>query len=503
MPDDDSLLSVPPDLREALERRGFTGLTAVQRAVATCDAIGRDLRISSQTGSGKTVAIGLVLAQFLRSRDDLTEADDDPSTSKGPRAIVLAPTRELAAQVRGELGFLFAPRKGVDVMVVTGGTDPVRERRALAKHPALLVATPGRLLDHVRGGAIDLSNVRHVVLDEADQMLDLGFRDELDSILEGLHPDRRLHMVSATFARGVLRFADRYQTNALHIEGTALGAANADIEHVAHLVLPNERHGALINLLLTDHARGGGSWLVFVRRRSDTLELAELLAEDGFSAMPFSGELSQAQRDRTLASFRRGLVRVLVATDVAARGIDVQDISTVVHYDLPSEVESFTHRSGRTGRAGQKGRSLLLVPPSAERSVRRLLKQAKIEAEWTSIPDAKRIEKMALKATRRVLHARLEAGEELAAKQLDYAQSLLEKHDHATLVAVLLDMARNEAPREAVQVRDLEPRGDAAPEARSRTRFRGRSRFGGGRHGPPGRDSRSHGRGRSRARASR
>ncbi|MBX2812888.1 MAG: DEAD/DEAH box helicase [Myxococcales bacterium] len=477
MPEDGSLLGIASDLQESMTRRGFSALTAVQRSVVENKEEDRDLRISSQTGSGKTVAVGLALERHLHSNEQTGRT--------GPYALVLAPTRELAAQVRGELGSLFEARPGIDVVVITGGTDPVRERRALAKHPMLVVATPGRLLDHVRSGAIELSGVRHVVLDEADQMLDLGFREELDSILEGLHPERRVHMVSATFARGVLRFADRYQHNALHIEGTRLGDANADIEHVAHLVLPHERHGALINLLLSDHVRGGGSWLVFVRRRMDTAELAELLAEDGFSAMPFSGELSQAQRERTLAAFRRGLIRVLVATDVAARGIDVQDISTVVHYDLPTDPESFTHRSGRTGRAGQKGRSLLLVPPSAERPVRRLLGRARIDAEWTGIPDAKRIEKSALKATRRVLHARLDAGEEVAAKQLTYAESLLEKHDPATLVAVLLEMARTEMPREAVTVRPLEPRGESAPEPRARPRFRGRPRW--ARQGPPGR----------------
>lgn len=485
MLEDDTLHGVASDLKESMTRRGFTSLTAVQRSVVEKNEHeGRDLRISSQTGSGKTVAIGLVLAPIL-----VPSEENQPR--KGPLALVLAPTRELAAQVRGELDLLFEFRKGVDVAVVTGGTDPVRERRMLSRHPMLLVATPGRLLDHLRSGVLDLSEVEHVVLDEADQMLDLGFREELDSILEGLPQHRRLHMVSATFARGVLRFADRYQRDVLRVEGTRLGDANADIEHIAHLVLPQERHGALINLLLCDQARGGGSWLVFVKRRADTAELAELLAEDGFSAMPFSGELSQAQRERTLSAFRRGLIRVLVATDVAARGIDVQDISTVVHYDLPSDIESFTHRSGRTGRAGQKGRSLLLVAPSGERSVRRMLKQARIDAEWIGIPDAKRIEKAALKATRRILHARLEAGEELAAKQLDYAQSLLENNDPSTLVAVLLDMARFELPREAVNVRELEPRGDAAPEPRRRPRFRGRPRFGRqgasrGTSGPPG-----------------
>ena len=461
--------AVPAPLRSALERRGFTALTKVQQAVLDADLTERDLRISSQTGSGKTVAIGMAVSDsFQEGRED------------GPLVLVLTPTRELAAQVRGELASLYADMPEVDVQVVTGGTDPVRERRSLAKRPSVLVATPGRLLDHLRGGAVTLDRVRHAVLDEADQMLDLGFRDELDAIVEQLPTTRQLHMVSATFARDVLRFADRLQRDVLHLEGTRLGAANEDIEHIAHLVVADERHAALINLLLADPGRA--SWLVFVRRRADTVQLAELLVEDGFSAMPFSGELSQSQRDRTLAAFRRGLVRILVATDVAARGIDIQDISSVVHYDLPGDRETFTHRSGRTGRAGQKGRSILLVPPRAERRIRQLLRYNKVEADWQAVPDARRIEKAVIKRTRRALRARLNAAEEVAAKQLSYAQSLLESHDPATVVAILLDMAKTDLPREPVEVRTLEPSGDQGPEPRERRRggrFGVRARGGG------------------------
>ena len=457
--------AVPSALRAALERREFTTLTKVQQAVVEADLTGRDLRVSSQTGSGKTVAIGFAVADALLGGGATDDGDDDGGA---PKVLILAPTRELAAQVRQELSSLYEDVDGVHVTSVTGGTDPVRERRALSRGPAILVATPGRLLDHVRNGAVQLTSVRHAVLDEADQMLDLGFRDELDAIVEQLPPSRQLHMVSATFAREVLRFADRYQQEVLHIEGTRLGAANEDIEHVAHLVLATERHGALVNLLLADGA--GRSWLVFVRRRADTIELAERLVEDGFSAMPFSGELSQPQRDRTLAAFKRGLVRVLVATDVAARGIDVQDISTVVHFDIPGDRETYTHRSGRTGRAGQKGRSLLLVPPSAEQRTRQLLRAVNVEADWQAVPDARKIEKTVIKRTRRALHARLDAAEEIAAKQRDYAEGLLENHDPATVVAILLDMAKAELPREPVRVRPLEPRGDRPPEARGRRR---------------------------------
>lgn len=469
----DVFASVPPPLAEALRRRGFEALTAVQEAVVAVDTSGHDLRISSQTGSGKTVALGLAIAPSLLS----------DGAKDGPKALVLAPTRELASQVASELADLYEALP-IDVQVVTGGTDPHQERRRLKRAPTILVATPGRLLDHARGRAVDLSHVRHAVLDEADQMLDLGFRDELDAILEQLPEERRLHMVSATFARQVLRFADGCQKNVLHLQGSRLGAANTDIEHIAHLVAAGDRHPALVNLLLADEASGGGSWLVFVRTRNDATRLAELLVEDGFSAMPFSGELSQPQRERTLNGFKAGLVKVLVATDVAARGIDVQNVSQVVHFELPRDVDTFTHRSGRTGRAGQKGRSLLLVPPSGERRVRGLADQAGVELAWHAVPDAKRIEKAAIKKTRRMLQARLSREDQPASTKLDYAAKLLSENAPETLVAILLDMVKPALPCEPWPIRPIEPRGPQVrdgkgpragrPRARSKPRSKGR-----------------------------
>lgn len=448
----DAFASLAEPLRDALLSRGFEQLTSVQQAVVDADVAAHDLRISSQTGSGKTVALGLAVAPCLMREEPV---------AGGPRVLVLAPTRELAAQVAAELGSLYQALP-LQVQVVTGGTDPHQERRRLRTTPEVLVATPGRLLDHVRGGAVTLGHVEHAVLDEADQMLDLGFRDELEAILAVLPAQRRLHMVSATFARQVLRFADACQRDVLHLQGSRLGEANSDIEHVAHLVHSRERPAALKNLLLADEAGGGGSWLVFVRTRADTTDLAELLVEDGFSAMPFSGELSQAHRDRTLNGFRAGLVKVLVATDVAARGIDVQNISRVVHFELPGDAETFTHRSGRTGRAGQKGRSILLVPPARERRARELVERARVQLSWQPVPDARRIEKAAAKKTRRALHARLAVAEDLPQTKLNYAAKLLEEHPPSTLVAVLLDMIRSPLPCDPAVVASLEPKGEGS-----------------------------------------
>jgi len=441
----DPFAGVPAPLREAIVARGFEKLTSVQEAIVSSEGSGRNLRISSQTGSGKTLALGIRLAS------DLIAADDDSTVAhgaEGPRVLLITPTRELAVQVAAELRWLFARIKGVAVEVVTGGSDIGRESRALSKSPAVLVGTPGRLLDHMKSRRLNCSSFRQVVLDEADQMLDMGFRDELEAILEFLPEDRCSHLVSATFPALVKRLADRFQENPLHVEGTRLGVANADIQHVAHRIRRREMNAAIINVLL--HARGERV-LVFVRRRVDATELAERLSANGIAAAPFSGELNQAQRTRTLNAFKNGDQDILIATDVAARGIDVPEIDTVIHADVPADVENYTHRSGRTGRAGRKGRSVLMVPESSQGRVRRILSAAGVDAQWQPVPSPAQIDKRYTKTFRRELHAILSDPSLVSKKQSSYAKFLLEQpeqRDPQEIVAALLQMAE---PKPALQ----------------------------------------------------
>ncbi len=437
----DFLSGVPAPLRAAMQRRGFTQLTDVQQAVLAADHASKSLRISSATGSGKTVALGLVLADVLLAKPEA------PSSKRvGPSVLVITPTRELAIQVQGELGWLYADVRGVDIEVVTGGVDIRGDFRRLARRPAVLVATPGRLLDHIRSGSLDCSGVTQVVLDEADQMLDMGFRPDLEAIVAELPEQRRSHLISATFPRAVRELAERFQGHdAVTLEGTALGRPNEDIETRAYLVSEASFYPALVNLLLLSH---GQRCLVFVRRRIDAAELAEKLAGDGFSALPFSGELAQNQRLRTLEAFRQGIVHTLISTDVAARGIDVPDIAAVIHADLPEDVESLIHRSGRTGRAGRKGTSSLLVPFRAERRARELLRIAKLEAHWGEIPAPQQIQKYWIKQTRKAMHAELERAEQFDESELSYAAKLLEGRDPARLIATLLRMSEPKLPRE-------------------------------------------------------
>lgn len=433
--------ALPAPLAATMTARGFRELTQVQIAALEAVEKGRDLRITSQTGSGKTVALGIVMAPSLVP---------ERGERNIPRALVIAPTRELASQVREELDWLFAELPDASVECVTGGTSVFHERKRLARGPRVLVGTPGRLVDHLRSRALDLSGVREVVLDEADQMLDMGFRDELEAILEATPADRRTHMVSATFPPAVARLAERYQTQAHSIEGTQLGQANQDIEHIGHVMQGDDRYGVLVNTLLLAE---GGRALVFVPTRADAARLSESLAKDGFGALALSGDLQQAQRTRTLAAFKNGTVSVLVATDVAARGLDVPDVEVVVHFAPPSEGESYVHRAGRTGRAGNKGTSILFAPANRRRRIERLLEDEGLSIEWRDLPGADYVRaELAKRDTERLREA---IGSEATEEQLENARRLLEDRDPAQVVAALVERARPTHAREPIEVRTV------------------------------------------------
>ncbi|MFO0549097.1 MAG: DEAD/DEAH box helicase [Polyangiaceae bacterium] len=391
------LEALGPELSGAMLAKGYTSLTPVQSIVLDPAFVGRDLRVSSQTGSGKTVAIGFIVRhQVTRAPEEQTKA-----SLAQPRALVLTPTRELARQVQAELAWLFEPIKA-RVAAVTGGTSYRTEHRALAANPEVVVGTPGRLLDQLRRGAIDPSGLAAIVLDEADRMLDMGFRDDIEAVLALAPAERRTHLVSATFPRDVCNLADRVQRDPVHVQGTPLGAANADIDHVIHLVEQDQRLDALVNLLIMGAGRldadpesakrpTPASTLVFAQTRSDVAEITDRLLDLGFRVRALSGDLEQRDRDRALEAFKRGELDALVATDVAARGIDVQDVARVIQVDPPADPDSYTHRSGRTGRAGRKGLSVMLVTPRGLNRVTHLLRRAGIQVEIKPIPSPARI----------------------------------------------------------------------------------------------------------------
>ncbi|MFY0690545.1 MAG: DEAD/DEAH box helicase [Paracoccaceae bacterium] len=368
-------------LSEALERQGYTTLTPVQEAVTEPELEQCDLLVSAQTGSGKTVGFGLAIAPTL-----LGEAQH-LGQAAAPLALIIAPTRELALQVRRELTWLYE-NAGARVTSCVGGMDMRDERRALERGAHIVVATPGRLRDHIQRGSLDMSDLRAVVLDEADEMLDLGFREDLEFILSEAPESRRTLMFSATVPRAIASLAASYQKDAIRITTTAETSQHADIEYRALNVDARDTENAIINVLRFYEAKNA---IVFCNTRAMVNRLTTRFTNRGFSVVALSGELTQSERSHALQAMRDGRARVCVATDVAARGIDLPNLELVIHADLPSSPDTLLHRSGRTGRAGRKGVSALIVPAKARRKAERLLKIAKLTATWANPPSAQEV----------------------------------------------------------------------------------------------------------------
>ncbi|MET0587954.1 MAG: DEAD/DEAH box helicase, partial [Novosphingobium sp.] len=375
--------SLPALLSEALSARGYAAPTPVQAAVLEAEAAGRDLIVSAQTGSGKTVAFGLAMA------GDLLDGEGRARITGAPQALIIAPTRELAMQVSRELEWLYG-QTGVRVLTCVGGMNPSVERRALAQRPQIVVGTPGRLRDHLERGALELSGLAAVVLDEADEMLDMGFREDLEELLDSTPETRRTLLFSATMPRPIVALAKRYQRDALRISTVGEDRGHGDISYQAMAIAPADIENAVVNLLRFHDA---DTAMLFCATRDNVRHLHASLTERGFAVVALSGEHSQNERNQALQALRDRRAKVCVATDVAARGIDLPSLSLVVHVEIPRDAETLQHRSGRTGRAGKKGTAILLVPYPRRRRVEGMLKGAKINAEWIAPPSAADIRK--------------------------------------------------------------------------------------------------------------
>ena len=376
-----SFEGLPASLGDALTERGYTDFTTVQGAVLAGEAAGRDLLVSAQTGSGKTVAFGLAMAA------DLLGGDARFGAAGAPLALVIAPTRELALQVQRELGWLYAA-SGARVGACVGGMDVRREQRMLGQGVHIVVGTPGRLCDHLNRGAIDTSRLRVVVLDEADEMLDMGFREDLELLLDAAPRERRTLMFSATMPKPIANLAKAYQRDALRISTVGEDRGHGDIAYQAVTVAPADIEHAVVNLLRY-HEAGGA--LVFCATRENVRHLHASLVERGFAAVALSGEHSQNERNHALQALRDRRALVCVATDVAARGIDLPDLRLVIHAELPRDAETLQHRSGRTGRAGKKGTAVLVVPFPRRKRMEAVLRGARIPVEWIDVPSPETI----------------------------------------------------------------------------------------------------------------
>ncbi len=444
---------VVPALQIALSKRGYDKLTPVQNAVLAPELADADLLVSAQTGSGKTVAFGLAIAPTLLEKEERL-----PVISP-PMALAIAPTRELAMQVKGELDWLYK-ETGAQIASCVGGMDARAERRSLQRGAHIVVGTPGRLRDHIERNALDLSGIRATVLDEADEMLDLGFREDLEFILGEAPEDRRSLMFSATVPRGIASLAKKFQRNAVRVETVAEKSQHGDIEYRALHVASNDRDNAIVNMLRYYEPKNA---LVFCGTRAMVNHMTARFNNRGFSVVALSGELSQNERTHALQAMRDGRAQVCIATDVAARGIDLPDLELVIHAELPKTSETLLHRSGRTGRAGRKGVSALIVPGNMRRKAERLLQNAKITAEWARPPSADDV----LRKDDERLLAMPWLQNEVEEEEREFANALLAKFGGERIAAALVRQYRagRSAPEELHETAIREDRKPARPRA--------------------------------------
>ncbi len=443
---------VVPALAQALTKRGYETLTPVQLSVLAPELQDADILVSAQTGSGKTVAFGLAIAPtLLNSAERFAQADT-------PLALVIAPTRELALQVKRELEWLYAPT-GAQIASCVGGMDMRTERRALDRGAHIVVGTPGRLRDHIQRNSLDMSQLRAAILDEADEMLDLGFKEDLEFILGSAPETRRTLMFSATVPRSIASLAKQYQRDAVRLATTEEQKQHLDIAYRALTVSAKEKENAIINVLRFYEAKNA---IVFCGTRATVNHLTARLNNRGFSVVALSGELSQNERTHALQAMRDGRARVCVATDVAARGIDLPGLELVVHADLPTNSETLLHRSGRTGRAGRKGVCTLIVPHNNRRKAERLLGGAKVKAEWANPPSASDVLK---RDDQRILEDPM-LTDAIEEHEQDFIGQILAQHSPEQIAAAFVRKYRGDqsAPEE---IQDAPP---PPPASKSRRR---------------------------------
>lgn len=378
-------LGLNPLILKAVDELGFVNPTPIQQqAIPQILESEQDLIALAQTGTGKTAAFGLPILEKL-------DAD-----SRTVQAIILCPTRELCLQITKDLENFSKFLGNVAIQPVYGGADALKQINGLKKNPQIVVGTPGRTLDLIKRGALKINHINWLVLDEADEMLNMGFREDIDSILETTPEDKQVLLFSATMMKEVRRIASEYMHKPEEISIGKTNEASNDVEHHYYMVRANDRYLALKRLADINPNIYG---IVFCRTRRETKEVADALIEDGYNADALHGDLSQAQRDTVMDKFRRKQLQILVATDVAARGIDVNELTHVINYNLPDDPEVYVHRSGRTGRAGNKGVSIVIAHSREGRKIKELEKLIGKKIEAKQVPTGKEIVEKRLFAT--------------------------------------------------------------------------------------------------------
>jgi ATP-dependent RNA helicase DeaD len=366
-----------PELMKAINELGFVEATPIQiEAIPEIISGDNDFIGLAQTGTGKTAAFGLPMAQRVNFR------------SKHIQGLVICPTRELCMQITNDINSFCKYLPNAKVVAIYGGASIDDQRRKIKGGAQIIVATPGRLLDFIRRKVIDLSKVAYVVLDEADEMLNMGFQEDINAILDQTPTDKRVWLFSATMPKEVARIAKKYMHDPREVTIGKKDSGAENIEHIYFIVKEKDRYQAL-KRIIDFHPEIYG--LVFCRTRKETQEVAEKLMKDGYNAESLHGDLSQQVRDKVMRRYREKTIQVLIATDVAARGLDVQDISHVINYKLPDEADNYTHRSGRTGRAGKSGMSIAIINTKEIGKLRRIEHKSEIKFTYVKVPEGRAV----------------------------------------------------------------------------------------------------------------
>ncbi|CNH85292.1 DEAD/DEAH family ATP-dependent RNA helicase [Yersinia mollaretii] len=423
-------LSAP--ILSALTSLGYEKPSPIQLECIPHLLNGRDVLGMAQTGSGKTAAFGLPLLHNIKSE------------LKAPQVLVLAPTRELAIQVAEALSSFAKDINGVNVVALYGGQRYDVQLRALRQGPQIVVGTPGRLLDHLKRGTLNLSNLSGLVLDEADEMLRMGFIEDVETIMAQIPAEHQTALFSATMPEAIRRITRRFMKDPQEVRIQSSVTTRPDISQSFWRVGGGyNKKEALVRFLESEDFDAA---IIFVRTKNATLEVAEALERSGYSSAALNGDMNQSLREQTLDRLKDGRLDILIATDVAARGLDVERISLVVNYDIPMDSESYVHRIGRTGRAGRAGRALLFVENRERRLLQNIERTMKLTIPEVQLPNAE------LLGERRLAQFAAKVGQQLESSDLDLYRALLaklqpeEEFDLETLAAALLKMAQGERP---------------------------------------------------------
>ncbi|TMP27302.1 ATP-dependent RNA helicase [Pseudoalteromonas rubra] len=429
-------LDLSPAILKAVEELGYQSPSEIQAQCIPLLLERKDVLGLAQTGTGKTAAFALPL---------LNNVD---ASVKQPQILVLTPTRELALQVAEAFNQYAKYTKGVEVLALYGGQSYGVQLSALRRGAQIIVATPGRLIDHINRKTIDLSDLKALVLDEADEMLRMGFIDDVESIMEKTPVEKQTCLFSATMPKQIQSICSKYLDNAEQVKITPRNSTVDTIEQV-YWRATTHKNKAIVRFL---EAEDYDASIVFVRTRNDTVQLAELLEREGFSAAPLNGDMNQQARERTVERLKSGLLDIVIATDVAARGLDVDRLSLVINYDIPQDSEAYVHRIGRTGRAGRKGKAILFVKGNERYLLRNIMRHTRSDIEQVELPNAKVVEQKRIEALQSKLSLALDH------KDIEFfsevAQGMAEKLElsQTELAAALLCMAQQQSPLKVQEI---------------------------------------------------